>query len=293
MLLYNKRAELTTTQIVGLVILILSFIVILLLIFQLNLGETTQKELCRDSVILKGKSFLPSGSSALNCKEEYVCFSKTDSCDKPEKPDRIVKVASKNGLYRAIGDEMADCWWMFGEGKINYVGSELVPDLYCSICSDIYFDSSIKDIIGEGVSQKEFYQYLSNINYSNQGNSYYKYIFGRDYEEINAQFENFDVNKKYIILMGSTSEVSVFGWVAGAVAVGVVVGASVATGGLALIPLTTVGVVGAGIGAAAGGLFSGIVSYGLSGLSYLRPVIVEKDSDHFSAYKCKHIITRS
>ena len=49
----NTRAELTTQQIVGLIILIISFVIILYFIFALNLGETTDKEICHNSVALR------------------------------------------------------------------------------------------------------------------------------------------------------------------------------------------------------------------------------------------------
>ena len=56
MIKMNKKGELTTHQLVGLIILIVSFAVILFLLFRLNLGETTNKEICHNSVIMKGKS---------------------------------------------------------------------------------------------------------------------------------------------------------------------------------------------------------------------------------------------
>ena len=61
----NSRGELTTQQIVLLIILITSFTIILFFFFKLNLGEETDKELCHNSVVLKGS--LPSDLTSLNC----------------------------------------------------------------------------------------------------------------------------------------------------------------------------------------------------------------------------------
>ena len=52
----NKKAELTTQQLIGLIVLIVSFGVILFLILRLDLGETSKKEICHNSVLLKDKS---------------------------------------------------------------------------------------------------------------------------------------------------------------------------------------------------------------------------------------------
>lgn len=51
----NRKGELTTQQLVMLIILILSFAVILFFIFRLNLGGTTNKEICHDSVVKKNQ----------------------------------------------------------------------------------------------------------------------------------------------------------------------------------------------------------------------------------------------
>ena len=305
MLLHNKRGELTTTQIVGLVVLILSFVIILFLIFQLNLGETTKKEVCRDSVILKGKSLLPTGSTPLNCQQEYICFSKTNDCSKLDNPDRIIRVANKNGFYRALADEMADCWWMFGAGEVDYVGSDWTQKLQCSICSQFYFDKSMKEVIGDEVSQKEFYEYLSTVNYSG-GISYHEYLYGgkgeydKIYDNLNFDTFRFDNENPYLIIMGINNDISTLSWIAGGAVVGIGLGlvaaATVGTGGLALGFLAAgaaSGSVGGAVGAGLGVTFAGYISPGKTGLNYLRPVIVEKESEHFKAFKCGKILTRT
>jgi len=48
-----KKAELTTQQIVTIIILIISFAVILFFIFRMNFGEIEKKEICHNSVLAK------------------------------------------------------------------------------------------------------------------------------------------------------------------------------------------------------------------------------------------------
>jgi len=311
MLLYNKKAELTTTHIVGLVVLILSFTIILFLIFQLNLGETTKKEVCKDSVILKGKSLV--GVTPLNCQTDYVCFSKTNECDKLDNA-RIIKVASKNGLYRAIADEMADCWWMFGEGEINYAGSEVVPDFYCSFCSQIYFDLSVKEIVGgDSFSQKELYDFITTNKMSEQGEEYDEYLYDLNFSkgsdlidylkaEDDINFINVDLDKTHLVMMGITNDVSTIAkaFVAAVVVAGTVaaVGFTISTGGLGGAALAGVGALlyttkAVVIGGIAGAYFSGLIVPGKSGNDYLRPMFIEKTPEQFGQFKCEHILTRS
>lgn len=171
----NNKGELTTQQIVMLIILITSFVVILFLLFKLNLGEITDKEICHNSVVLKGKGKGIVGK--LDCKTSYVCISGEGKCDgfnptitidvdmnpKPTeyktKDDLI-----KDEIMKTIADEMADCWWMFGEGKIDYV--EIGVHYHCAICSIVKFDEKIQEKFSE-VSYLEFYNYLSETKKDN------------------------------------------------------------------------------------------------------------------------------
>ena len=52
----QKRGEITTTQLVTVIVLIASFVILLFLYFRLDLGATTDAEVCRNSVMLLGKS---------------------------------------------------------------------------------------------------------------------------------------------------------------------------------------------------------------------------------------------
>lgn len=181
MIKMNKKGELTTHQLVGLIILIVSFAVILFLLFRLNLGETTNKEICHNSVIMKGKDITSKfSSSQLDCKTSYLCITGGGECEgiNPSETKKIDldKENSREEIMKIIADEMVDCWWMFGEGKIDYVGSSVFDKKSCALCSIIAFDKKISEI--EDITSREIYEltnfkiedsYLENtIDFNNQ-----------------------------------------------------------------------------------------------------------------------------
>ena len=290
MIIKNKNGELTTQQIVVLIILITSFAVILFLLFRLNLGKTTDKELCYNSVVMKGNSVLPGDKISLNCKTNYLCITKDGSCEKMTKPE-IKKVKTKNDVYEALADEMADCWWMFGEGKVNYVEKGLLSSLYCSICSQVAFDDSVQEILGKEIDETDFYKYLSDAKISGKDISYSEYLMGiKEFKDIEKVLSEEDINfgkinldNQQYIVMGITSEISKLKWAA--------IGA---VGGLVLAPFLGVGVVVGAIIVVAGGVggnFVGMTVEGLSGNDYLSPSIIEVNSDEFKSLDCKSVTT--
>lgn len=154
----GKKAELTTTQLVALIILIMSFAIILFLLFRMNLGEETIKEICHNSVVLVGKSEL---LGSLDCKTTYVCIGK--ECE-DFNPTINVKAETKEEIASAIQKEIDDCWWMFGEGKIDYTLK--TNGYHCAICSVIKFDKSLEEIEfnGEVLDSSEKYSVYTGMN---------------------------------------------------------------------------------------------------------------------------------
>ncbi|MEX2017252.1 MAG: hypothetical protein WD876_02165, partial [Candidatus Pacearchaeota archaeon] len=51
----SKKGELTTQQIVTILIVIASFIILLYFLFRINPAETNQKQICYNSVLLSSK----------------------------------------------------------------------------------------------------------------------------------------------------------------------------------------------------------------------------------------------
>ena len=324
----KRRGELTTQQIVGLIILITSFAVILFFFLRLNLGEETDKELCRNSVVLKGSSILPSGSTSLNCYRSYECLTKDGTCEELTNPE-VIKVKSFNDIYQKLAENMANCWWMFGEGKIDYIETGLTKGNYCSICSQILFDDSLKEInvgseieiknIKEGIISKDkLYDYLAIKKMPRKDINYAEYFFGtndiekikkRSVEEKKAStFGYIKVGEQYFVVMGIINEVSILSWAGAGAAAG-----SIAAGGLAVVG--TVFFVSNPVGWVSGALIIGL-SAGVAGTvgseisgffgpeigaitvkgkgienQFMAPTIVEAKSDKFNYLSCVDVIT--
>ena len=192
----SKRGELTTAQIVTLVVLIVSFIILIFFLFKLNPAETTAKEACHNSVILseKGKGLV----GGLDCSTSYVCISGGSECTNfvstsTREIDISDEKLARNQTLKALADEIADCWWMFGEGKINYGVAEGTSIKY-ALCSSIEFDEDVQKNIPE-ISYSELYEYMKTHTISSDNSqSYLRYIYGVNNPEAIEIQQQFTIN---------------------------------------------------------------------------------------------------
>jgi len=303
----NKKAELSTQQIVLMIILITSFLVILFFLFRLNIGEKSEEQLCHNSVLQKASVF---SEAPLQCYRNYVCITKDGSCEGLTKPEKI-KVKSLDEVYGALSDEMADCWWTFGEGKVDYVGEGFTKNNYCSICSQIYFDDSLENLEGvedKKISKDELYNYLIKNNYS-QDQTYSQYLFGTNNIESLKQealqkqgvgtFGNIEIEKQFFVVMGITSEVGTVPWVITAAA-GTVAGIVIALNPIGWVATGVTVVATSIIGSSAGAAYAegvepeiGAIVMEGNGINnnFMRPTIIEADSDKFEVLNCEEILT--
>ena len=307
----NKRGELTTQQIVILIVLIMSFVVILYFLFRLNLGESSEKEICHNSVVMKGNPVLSKGDVPLNCKRTYICLSKDGSCEAMTNPN-IKKVETLPEIYKVLADEMADCWWMFGEGKVKYVKDKLLQNNYCSICTQLAFDDSINDSVegieGGEISQDDFYKYLSETPMSEGGETYTEYFFGtnnipglkadisghEDNIEGATTFGTISIDEQYFVATGIVSEVgktwkilgaglgvlaiiSPLGWVVGAIVI--TSGAAAVTAGDEISEFFKPKIVAILVEG------DGVENY------FMAPTIIEARSETFNVLNCKDIMS--
>lgn len=193
----------TTQQIVMLIILLVSFIVIIIFIFFLQPGELTNKEICHNSVVLQDKSVGFSGG--VDCKTSYFCVSGGDNCEEGSQKVKVNE-EKKEEIFKAMADSMSDCWWMFGEGKIDYTSSK---DLECAVCSIISFDKKVQEKYPE-LSYSEFYNYLEKTKKTGT-ETYLRYLYGVfnvDDLDFSSGFNKTDLNEnintmeKYSIITG-------------------------------------------------------------------------------------------
>ncbi|MEN7982685.1 MAG: hypothetical protein ABFQ65_04530 [Nanoarchaeota archaeon] len=312
----KNKGEITSQQIVILIVVIVSFAVLLVFLFRLNLGDTTDEELCHNSVLTRGSAVVPSDAVPLNCHRKYICITgKEGNCEGLTNPERI-EVESLSEIYETLADEMANCWWMFGEGRVNYVGDDLTHNNYCSICSQIYFDEGLKSITGEKITKDGLYKFLENNNID-KTNTYAEYLFGgKNLDAIKKEslekhgvesFGDIEVGKQYFVVMGITSEVGLWNWVGiGAGGGSAIVGAAVVSAivfgttpvgwvaGLTVIGLSAGagGAVGVGIGETIEPEIATIILDG-RGIDnkFMAPTIIEANSEKFNALNCEEILT--
>ena len=141
----NRKADLTTNQIISIIILIVSFAIILLFFFMLNIKGNIDAESCRNSVVMR--SSLPLGDKVvqLQCKTQEVCISKSGDCKNIGKDAIKIKATNKEELLDVITDRIYNCHWQMGSGKLNFLPANFRETNYCAICDMIYFDEGIKD----------------------------------------------------------------------------------------------------------------------------------------------------
>lgn len=315
-----KNAEITTQQIILFFVLAGSFIVILFFIFRLDLGGTSESEVCHASVVTRSSGFLLQQTVPLNCKTSYVCLSKDGSCEKMTSSE-IVKVKTKEEVYKALAEEGANCWWMFGEGKADYIGvaqasgtiGDFTSDLYCSICSQVAFDDSLYSLFVTNlgiadlpvsdypslISKEDFYGYLAETSMSGKDITYLDYFLGLENSELisealrlnKSNFGYIDVKKQHLIMMGEFSKVELWQDILTGIKKGVllflVLPVPLVGGpaGIALVVSTVYNPFGQK------GYMIGTVMQGESGHAYLSPAIVEANSEDYNQFKCADIKT--
>jgi hypothetical protein len=191
-----KKGELTTENIVTLIVLIIGFIILLAFLVGFNYEEEVNQIVCKTSVLLKATSKQISGleklSTSLNCHTKYLCISSDNKCDKDLSISNVKKVSSSDEIFKILADELGNCWSMFGEGKLDYFSKfNIKTDLYCSLCSLIYFDKDLNEIKDEnsyfvkdengkviGLNQTKFYIYLAKTKVGKSNENYLTYLYG-------------------------------------------------------------------------------------------------------------------
>lgn len=200
----NKKGKVELDYIIKISLLVVGFIIIVaFLVFKLNLGRESDKEICYNSVVLSstpGVKFV----TELDCKTNYLCISGGRKC-KDINPTSTVKVNpnNKEEIIEAIADEMVDCWWMFGEGELNYLkisNKKIWGKNSCAICAIVRFDEKILNK-GYKINYREFYDYLSENN-KDKDMSYFAYLYYySDFDEFISKGGSsyIDIDNNYIL----------------------------------------------------------------------------------------------
>ncbi len=184
----NKIGEITSSQLVKIILLVVGFTILLWIFPTLLNEEEIDRETCHASVILRGTIPDITGTGSKNivnlkCKTMKFCitdkvFGKPDCEEFKEKEKfetiRVSKDKTEEEINRFIARELASCWNMMGRGKIQIFNREITEEKRCSICSRIAFDKSLKKSLDgevEGLGS-----YLLTREVPNQDVSYWDYL---------------------------------------------------------------------------------------------------------------------
>lgn len=295
----EKKGDLTAKQLITIIILVISFAIIVIFFFLLNLRGTIDKETCRNSILLRGS--LPAGRDvvSLECKTQDICLSMGDDCEVSREGMTTIKVRSESELMGEMVNILYDCWWMTGEGKVNYLSSGIgFEEHYCSICSEVYFDNKIKQRYGNGIKYEKIYDYMKQTKVPGKEESYLFYFFKLNSLEslrndllasenpVDIYEYTIDPSKGYV----AVTSVIQAGWASRAI--GTAIGAVVVGGGVFLAPFTAGASIVAG-GAAAGGIIGFMIGGAAeTDTKYMVPRYLEFKGEELEALNCKEYVTK-
>ncbi len=141
-----------------LVILLISFLIILSLIFTLGWKQQTEAEICHETVVIRASTLVDETHTVdtpLSCKTKKICITSggKHDCDEDflgEEYDTI-KISGKNkeekqdAINKIIAEKLEECWWMMGGSqKLNVYGREAYTKQHCNICSRIAFSQELQ-----------------------------------------------------------------------------------------------------------------------------------------------------
>lgn len=152
----SKSGEISTSFLVGLIVVVISFVVILGVFISFNWKEDIDAAACKESAVVKAT--LPDSAKevvSLTCKTKRICVtaSQFNSYCEGEFGEKysVYRVSGtrdemENSIKQLMAREMASCWNTLGEGNLEIFKREASPNTYNAnavICSRIMFDKTI------------------------------------------------------------------------------------------------------------------------------------------------------
>ena len=250
----NEKKAITVRFIILLLVSLISFTIIVAWFRTFPYREIINKETCHQSVMLRsmqGIGEITKRKIPLRCKTEHIIISESD----------------EEQIKKKIANAMYDCWWMLGEGKLNFFPSKLTRENYCIICSTIEFKSRARD------KKIDIYTYLKERTIPSKDESFLEYLSNGN-SEIVGEAELLDTNKEYAIVFSffkgefltnilMSSGTAIIGAKAGAIIGTIVPG-----------PGT---VVGTGIGFIVGGVLGNLIQ------SSWKKFVSSREKDYFAS----------
>jgi len=271
----NKKALIPKTIAEIILLIISAAVLIFVLISATNMFKgTINAEICHSTVVSRGSESLIKGTIEkavipLNCKTEQKCLSMGGEC--PAGYDQV-PVSNEADIKKEIAGSMYDCWWMFGEGKINFLGSDWSGKNTCLFCSLITFDSKVQE---KYPVINDLNSYLAKTNIPEKNMTYSQYL-SNNWDATSPSGNIADkvlTNEKYVVLFGYIDEGVIAKRIAAGTAGCISFGGMAAASGFTLGTMVPVigNTVGAGVGFVSGliGCYYGS-SGGVNAVNYLE-----------------------
>jgi hypothetical protein len=157
------------------IILIISAAILIYFVTRMMQSGMDKREVCRQSVVLRSKSIMgiePGRVLPLNCETQVY----------------KIKTMEENKIKKNIADALYDCWYMMGEGKLDFL-SETDGKNACVICGIIKFDEDLRGKKIDGIVD-----YLINTKIPGKNITYMEYFLEGNREKIEKDIlkeENF------------------------------------------------------------------------------------------------------
>ena len=186
-----KKGELMTSQIIGFILLVVSFVIVLWVYSSIAFPDQIDRTTCHESVVLRatlgavtplklGSKFTP-----LQCKTEKICLG--GDCREFEGAKNVLNIKAKEiedkrDIEKEIVQSMVNCWTMMGEGKVA-VFTPTIPVQYaissvkstCVICSRIAVSENIPNEIKDEADPMD---YMIKHRVPGKNISYYEFFSG-------------------------------------------------------------------------------------------------------------------
>jgi hypothetical protein len=194
----SKKGDVTSFQIITIVLAIIGAVIIFLFISSLREGTNSDEEICKISVLTRAtvpastQPFVP-----LKCNTQKTCISVDGKgCDSNfagEKNVEQIKVSKENAaekISEETANAMYECWKMMGEGKLDLFGSYDAErgldstEPVCVICKRIVVDESVSDSLND----VRVNDYMDKNKVPGTGLNYFEYFSQGDKVSSYAKF---------------------------------------------------------------------------------------------------------
>jgi hypothetical protein len=199
MFIFNKRGD-VNWFVVSIILAVITLAVFVLIFVFFPFQQTIDRAACKESILLK--AILPGGDVpakdlvSVRCKSRVICLTTKASgkgnctgIGKTYETQRLsatTVIEQKEQIRMFLAREMADCWNMFGEGKLQiFSRAWKITDADVSkgiICDKIEFDDSIlfgkdKDDPSDDIKNiTGLVQYMTTHKVPTQNYSYMDYL---------------------------------------------------------------------------------------------------------------------